>query len=212
LWMVQELCDLGTLTSCSERGLLRLERKLTSPANMAAVVPTLHDIATAMAFVHARGVIHADLSGRNVLLSSSESRPCGFVAKVGDFALSRYTYGQAFPTKVLGTITHMPPELIRLENPLLVPEADVWALGILSWEAFHCKCCYRGKSVPQIALAIFRNAPLAWSGDPPAEFLALARRCLSYEYTARPSFEVIAGEFESKFPEQLVPSGGVDMR
>ncbi|CAE7222467.1 unnamed protein product, partial [Symbiodinium microadriaticum] len=82
-------------------------------------------------------IIHADLTGRNVLISSqkTEEEPRGFSAKVADFGFARYAVnGRALPTQVchgslkqadyrilnfepiyardIGTITHMPPELM----------------------------------------------------------------------------------------------------
>jgi len=196
LWLVQELCDLGTCTSCSERGFLRVERQLTSPPNMIAVLRTLHDIADAMAFVHSRGIVHGDLTGRNVLLSTSECNELGFIAKVGDFGLSQYTCGRAFATKVLGTITHMPPELLRVQNQVLVPEGDVWAFGIIAWEAIHGKCCYRGKSAPQIVIAVVRNRPLEWAATAPDDFVSLMKQCLAYEYAERLSFSNVAAHLQ----------------
>lgn len=189
LWMVQEFCNLGTLTLAAERGWMRQEREMTSPADLAVLVPTLLDVAKAMDYVHSHDVVHADLTGRNVLLASSELRPCGFIAKVCDFGLARYTYGKPFATKVLGTVTHMPPEL--LTKNLLVPEADIWAFGIIAWEAFHGKCCYRGKMPPQIVIAVVRNKPLEWPTDAPHSFVALIKRCLAYEYAERPPFPAI---------------------
>jgi len=195
LWMVQELCDLGTLTLAAERGWFRQERKMTSSAAMNVLIPTLVDIAKAMDFVHGKSIIHADLTGRNVLLASSDSRPHGFVAKVCDFGLSRYTYGTPFATKVLGTVTHMPPEL--LSKSVLVLEADIWAFGVIAWETFHGKCCYHGKIAPQIVVAVVRNRQLQWPEDAPADFVALIRRCLAYEYADRPAFSIVAEGLES---------------
>jgi len=197
LWMVQELCDLGTLTRCAERGWLRQDRKSTSPADVTASLTTLLDIAKAMAFVHSRGIIHADLTGRNVLLSTSECRPLGFIAKVCDFGMSRYTYGRPFPTKILGTITHMPPELLSLDDPVLVPAADVWAFGIIAWEAFHGKCCYLGASAPQITVSVVRGKLPKWSEDAPHDFVSFVKRCLAYEHTERPSFSAVVEGLES---------------
>jgi serine/threonine protein kinase len=198
LWMVQELCELGTLTSAIERGWLRKERTMTAKPDMEVVVATLLDIAKAMEYVHSCKVIHADLTGRNVLLSSSTSRSCGFSIKVCDFGMSRYTHGHALPTKDMGTITHMPPELLRLEDPKLVPEADVWAFGVIGWEAYHGKRCYCGKSVRQVVVAVVCRKPLPWKGPEPEDsdalipkVVSLMKRCLKYECTGRPAFSVV---------------------
>eukprot|EP00439_Symbiodinium_sp_Y106_P008356 s903_g1.t1 len=44
--------DLGHLSSFIERGYLREEKKITSPANMPVTIATLLDIARGMAYVH----------------------------------------------------------------------------------------------------------------------------------------------------------------
>lgn len=54
-----------------------------------------------------------DLSGGNVMLTSSPINPHGFQAKVGDFGLSREANASArLAGNVYGTITHMAPEVM----------------------------------------------------------------------------------------------------
>ncbi|CAK8985955.1 Serine/threonine-protein kinase ATG1a (Autophagy-related protein 1a) (AtAPG1a), partial [Durusdinium trenchii] len=122
LWIVQELCDLGDLASGTERGLLRVERKITADPDIAVVNSVMLDIARGMEFVHKCNIIHADLTGRNVLLTSSE-KPCGFTAKVTDFGLARYSLGaKSLPATDIGTITHMPPEVMDPDGGELLPK------------------------------------------------------------------------------------------
>ena len=45
--------------------------------NLAALLSTANNVATAMAFLHSKGIIHGDLSGGNVLLASSNVTPHG---------------------------------------------------------------------------------------------------------------------------------------
>ncbi|CAK0843031.1 unnamed protein product [Prorocentrum cordatum] len=174
VWIVQELCNMGTLHDAAERGWLRVKRKITAPPDMATVLPTLRDIADAMAYVHDKSIIHADLNGRNVLLTSSASDPRGFVAKVCDFGMSRLTKDGPINTNVLGTITHMPPELL-MDN-LLAPVADVWAFGIIGWETYYGKKIYCGKSPPQIVMTVKKNIPLEWPAEAPQEFVSLMKK------------------------------------
>jgi len=194
-WVVQELCDLGTLSSASERGWFRVNRLIEAPPDMPAVTATMRDIAEAMAYVHSRSVIHADLTGRNLLLASSGSDPRGFVVKVCDFGLSRQAEDEtAIDTQVMGTITHMPPEL--LENNLLCPEGDVWAFGVVAWEAYHGKIAYRGRTPPQIVLDVVRGKSLKWPDDTPEDFLALMKQCMNLDRVLRPKFPLIQQTLE----------------
>jgi len=206
LWIVQELCDLGHLSSFIERGYLREEKKITSPANMPVTIATLLDIARGMAYVHQMSIIHADLTGRNVLVSSqemTEENPRGFSAKVADFGFARYAVsGRALPTQDIGTITHMPPELMDPDGGVLMPAADVWAFGIIAWEAFHGKCCYQGKNPGQIVITVFRGKTPDWTGDVPEDFGALIKRCFTYKHEGRPSFEELSEKLEAMLPSK----------
>ena len=64
--------------------------------NMDALLSTAYEIALAMRYLHSLNILHGDLTGNNVLLTSPTSvspDPRGFVAKV-DFDLKiiiRYT-------------------------------------------------------------------------------------------------------------------------
>ena len=72
------------------------------------------DIASGMAFLHSRGIVHGDLTGGNVLLATDPSSPNGVVAKVADFGLARAMEVQSkIETRTYGTVTHMPPELLE---------------------------------------------------------------------------------------------------
>ena len=51
-----------------------------------------------------------------------------------------------------GTVTHMPPELI--ENGLVVAAGDVYAFGVIMWEAYSRLAPYKGLVHPQIIVGV----------------------------------------------------------
>lgn len=51
-----------------------------------------------------------------------------------------------------GTITHMPPELIRKGE--LHRSADVWSFGVLLWEMYSGQRVWQGLSYTQVMQAI----------------------------------------------------------
>eukprot|EP00931_Biecheleriopsis_adriatica_P085487 TRINITY_DN5_c0_g1_i1.p1 TRINITY_DN5_c0_g1~~TRINITY_DN5_c0_g1_i1.p1 ORF type:complete len:716 (+),score=136.43 TRINITY_DN5_c0_g1_i1:956-3103(+) len=207
-WIVQELCDLSTLSSACERGWLRVNRSMKAPPDMLSVIFTMRDIAEAMAYVHSRSIIHADLTGRNVLLASSASDPRGFVAKICDFGLAQKSQGEPFATNILGTISHMPPEL--LEKVELSPEADVWAFAVVAWEAVHGKCAFKGMLAPQIVLTVVHGKlPLQWREDISADFQGLMKRCLNYNCKLRPRFTAIQENLERQARGETTISPGM---
>lgn len=192
LWMVQELCDLGTLTDAAHRGWLRVERSITARADMQVLRSSLREIARGMEYLHCHSIIHADLTGRNVLLCTSQTSSHGFVAKVCDFGLSSLTKDPVTPlqTQIMGTVTHMPPELLTKMH--LLPAGDVWAFSVIGWEAYHGKCCYCGKNAAQIVMTVARGKTLDWPSDAPEAFVSLMKSCMSFEHSDRPAFPEVA--------------------
>lgn len=89
-WLLLEYCAGGTLDAAIRAGRFAPP---ASDAALAAALRTLRDVAAGMDYLHAHGVAHGDLKPCNVLLKpaprgAGDGR--GFIAKVGDFGLSRF--------------------------------------------------------------------------------------------------------------------------
>ena len=86
------------------------------------------DIAQALAFLHANGIIHRDLSSNNILLIA------GNRAKVSDFGMSKFIDLNkthiATLTSCPGAKAYMPPEAIR-EPPVYTEKLDNFSLGVI---------------------------------------------------------------------------------
>ena len=86
------------------------------------------DIAQALAFLHANGIIHRDLSSNNVLLIA------GSQAKVSDFGMSKFTdmnaTHPATMTTCPGTPAFMSPEALD-EPPVYTEKLDTFSFGVL---------------------------------------------------------------------------------
>ena len=84
-------------------------------------------LCSAMAYLHSLDILHGDLSSNNVLLACNSDDQRGFTAKVADFGLARMLpQGETIQTRAIGTITHMPPELM-LEGQLNPFQRPSWA-------------------------------------------------------------------------------------
>ena len=86
------------------------------------------DIAQALAFLHANGIIHRDLSSNNVLLIA------GSRAKVSDFGMSKFTDMNATRLATMttcpGTPAFMSPEALD-EPPVYTEKLDTFSFGVL---------------------------------------------------------------------------------
>ena len=91
------------------------------------VVNLSQEIAQALAFLHANGIIHRDLSSNNVLLIA------GVRAKVSDFGMSKFadmSGSQSTLTLCPGTLAFMSPEALD-EPPLYTEKLDNFSFGVI---------------------------------------------------------------------------------
>jgi eukaryotic-like serine/threonine-protein kinase len=144
------------------------------------VLRVLRDVADALAYAHARGVVHRDIKPDNVLVSDDHAVVTDFgVAKAvsaagGDLGLT--SIGVA-----LGTPAYMSPEQAA-GDPQVDHRADIYASGVMGYEMVAGRLPFTA-STPQAMLA----AHLTQAVEPPATFRpalpsalnALLLRCLA---------------------------------
>ena len=84
-----------------------------------------------LAFAHARGIVHRDVKPSNVLLAEEEH----VSVRLFDFGLALMADADTLTAvgDVPGTLAYISPE--RLHGQEAGPAADVWAVGVLLWEA-----------------------------------------------------------------------------
>ncbi|MBN2170352.1 MAG: tetratricopeptide repeat protein [Candidatus Krumholzibacteriota bacterium] len=140
-------------------------------------------LARALAAAHAAGVVHRDLKPGNVMLSGGE-------AVVMDFGLARILDDAPLtrPGVPAGTAAYMAPEQARGETA--APASDLWALGVILYEALAGRRPFTAPNLPALLRAICEEdpPPLASlrAGLPPA-LTGLVARCLSRDPDARPT-------------------------
>lgn len=203
LRIVMEWCDAGSLAAALSDGRLQPAGAQGNAASFEAICTTLMEVALAMEHLHAMHIMHRDLKAKNVLLSSSLVDARGFTAKVSDFGLSKLvadtamTYPGESSNEASGTITHMAPE--TLSEGKASPAADVYAFGILMWEAYMGDVPYGSMNKMQVMYGVVSEGLCPeFPPGTPAWYAMLAAACWSRRSADRPTFVHIVLELREK--------------
>ncbi|MET0729421.1 MAG: serine/threonine-protein kinase [Acidimicrobiales bacterium] len=135
-----------------------LAERSTLPSQEVAELGTA--LASALASVHERGVVHRDVTPSNVLCGR-DGRP-----RLTDFGIARLldTSRVTATAATIGTAAYMAPE--QVEGRDVTPAADVYALGLVLLEALTGRLEYPG-AASEAALARLTRPPDATTGVPP---------------------------------------------
>ncbi|KAF6255835.1 kinase-like domain-containing protein [Scenedesmus sp. NREL 46B-D3] len=185
-WLVQELCDCGTL--CSWVGDTALGDGNTEQELQLLLL--LQDAARGVAHLHSRSIVHGDLNARNVLVRSADGG--GVVAKLADLGISRVIkqHSTHRTTNTVGTMSHMPPELLRYGR--MSPAVDVYAFGVMMWELYTGKIAFKhlhyGQFFEQVVL---RNNRPPLPPLMPEDYSLLLTSCWAMDPAARPCIAAV---------------------
>ncbi len=134
-----------------------LKRESVMPP--ARLVRILSQLAIGLRQPHKMHLVHRDIKPDNVFLCHTEQGP---VVKLLDFGSVRDNTEGAKKLTVIGTTIgspfYMSPEQAQ-GLPELDHRADVWSLAAIAYECLTGKVPFRGKTGPQILLAILGHEP-----------------------------------------------------
>lgn len=132
------------------------------PLGPAATADLGARLASTLAYVHSRGVVHRDVKPSNILRTPDGE------AWLGDFGIAQLhdATTMTLAGTTLGTVSYMAPE--QLEDHTVGPAADIWSLGIVLLECLTGRRAYEGSPSEVVArrlvapVPIPTDLPVAW--------------------------------------------------
>jgi serine/threonine protein kinase len=143
----------------------------------AETVAQLRDVALALGYAHARGVVHRDVKAENILLERSTGR-----AVVTDFGIARLAESKQLTAtgQVLGTVHYMSPEQVTGEA--VDGRSDIYALGVVAFLALSGRFPFDSETPSAILVSHVTRTPPRLADiapDVPAALAAIVDRCLA---------------------------------
>ena len=155
------------------------EQGRLDPFTAAAV---LMPVGEALVAAHQFRIVHRDLKPANIFLSTGANG--AVLPKVLDFGVAKHVGQQSVAMAtltatgaVMGTPAYMSPEQVGGGREIDVA-TDVWAFGILLYEALTGNRPFGGINMMQILLAIVQKDLPPLPADIPADLRALIEGCL----------------------------------
>jgi protein kinase-like protein len=151
----------------------------------AASLEATAQVLDALAYAHANGIVHRDVKPSNVLLAEAP----GISVRLFDFGLAQLADAETLTAvgDVPGTLAYISPE--RLHGHTAGPAADVWAVGVLLWEALAGHHPFWQSSPLETGRQIEAGAPSLATARPdlPRPLISAVDRALAIEPSRRPT-------------------------
>jgi len=174
-------------------------------------VRVLREVAWALAYAHARGVIHRDVKPENIMLERATGR-----VLVTDFGIARDERVTTLTEqgRVLGTVHYMSPE--QAVGDALDGRSDLYSLGVVGFLALTGRLPFTAEAPGAVlVLHATRPAPLVRdvAADVPEALAQVIDRCLAKAPDDRfATGEALADALTGALESDLTPAGGVAMQ
>src|SRR5450631_272531 len=133
------------------------------------------EIAEALNYAHAQGVIHRDIKPANVLITLD-----GHV-KIADFGIAKLNQGlMTIPGQVLGSPAYMAPEQLSGENA--DARSDLFSVGVILYSMLTGFRPFQGNSAATVSFKVVNRDPLpvtSFDSEFPAELDRLVSRSIA---------------------------------
>lgn len=132
--------------------LLKREKKLP----LEKALQLAHEIAEALDYAHAQGVIHRDIKPGNILVTEAGH------AKIADFGIAKLNLAHfTVPGRVLGTPAYMAPE--QLSGDGVDGRSDLFSLGVILYATVTGHSPFQGDSATTVSFKVANREPVAAS-------------------------------------------------
>jgi tetratricopeptide (TPR) repeat protein len=168
-----------------------LRARLTrGPLAIADAVRILKDVARALEFAHAHGIVHRDIKPDNVLLAGNSATVTDFgIAKALTAAREDAPSGTLTATGTsVGTPTYIAPEQAA-GDPTVDQRSDLYSFGVVAYELLAGRPPFQGATPAKVVAAHFSETPhdiRELRPDTPAALADLVMQCLEKDPAARP--------------------------
>lgn len=140
------------------------------------VVRELRDVANALGYAHAHGVIHRDVKAENILIERATGR-----ALVTDFGIARLAEATPLTStgQVLGTVYYLSPE--QVSGDPVDARADIYSLGVVGYYLLAGRFPFDGELASAVLVSHVTKMPpplRTLASDVPSALAEIIDRCL----------------------------------
>lgn len=178
-FLVMELVEGDTLRTLLE----------TEPLTTRRIGEAVFEVAETLEYVHARAVIHRDVTPTNIMLVDYGTRFSRPRARLTDFGIAiDATRPQEYDGTTNGTAAYLSPE--QAQNGTLTPASDIYSLGLVLLECFTGTIAFPGTPVESALSRLDRDPEIP--GAVPEPWGRLIHWMTQREVSARPSAAEVA--------------------
>jgi serine/threonine protein kinase len=112
----------------------------------------LEQVAAALDYAHAKGIVHRDVKPSNVLLAANDR------VYLSDFGLVLYATGDQTLGTAFGTPRYISPEQAT-DSTLATAKSDIYSLAVIVYEIVTGQRLFRGNTPMEIAISHIRDVP-----------------------------------------------------
>ena len=168
-FLVMEYVEGDTLAACLADG----------PMSRDEAIQLGIEIASALDAAHHLGIVHRDLTPRNIMRTNAG-------AKLLDFGLAKRIAGDLDATQtiegtLLGTAAYMSPE--QAEGKPIDCRSDVFSFGAVLYELISGRPAFPGNNVVEVLSSVLRDEPPGLAAPAPLD--NIVRGCLTKDVTQR---------------------------